>query len=423
MKKIFFASLFMLFAFDSQLFAQLTVSAQLRPRTEFRNGYKQLPSMTTDPAFFISQRSRLNFDFENENLILRLSLQDVSVWGDETHLLDMPSTGIHEAWIQWKMTDKIHLRVGRQEIVYDDHRLFGNADWVQQARSHDAAVLKFFCNKWKIDLGAAYNQEAENLFGGSYSFNNYKLLAFGRANSKIGESGELSLIAATDGFQSAADQHVLYVQATGGAHFNFSKTKFNLIATAFYQGGYSKSGSKKSAQFGSFIFNFTPNDKHSIGAGVDFLSGDDATDTLDVTDNTFNTLYATNHKFYGWMDYFINIPADTKNGGLVDAIVRYKFKPSKRTFLQLDYHNFSSAGKVIDPADPTKTLSAALGNEFDFAFSYQVKEDVSLLFGCSVMKGSDSMAKLKGGDSDLPGTWGWVQFNFTPTLFKSKQVE
>jgi hypothetical protein len=48
-------------------------------------------------AFFISQRSRLNLDFKQEQVLMKFSLQDVRVWGDEIQLKDVPSAAIHEA--------------------------------------------------------------------------------------------------------------------------------------------------------------------------------------------------------------------------------------------------------------------------------------------------------------------------------------
>ena len=36
------------------------------------------------------------------------------------------------------MNEKFAFKVGRQEINYDDARIFGNVDWAMQARSHDA---------------------------------------------------------------------------------------------------------------------------------------------------------------------------------------------------------------------------------------------------------------------------------------------
>src|SRR5688500_4606182 len=60
-----------------------------------------------------------------------------------------------------KVVKNFTLKVGRQELVYDDVRLLGNLDWLQQARRHDAALLKFEHKGWTIHLGAALNQNAE----------------------------------------------------------------------------------------------------------------------------------------------------------------------------------------------------------------------------------------------------------------------
>jgi len=53
-----------------------------------------------------------------------------------------------------------------------------------------------------------------------------------------------------------------------------------------------------------------------LSAGVDYLSGDDGEDETKY--KVFNTLYATNHKFYGFMDYFLNLPVHTYGKGLMD---------------------------------------------------------------------------------------------------------
>ncbi|MFQ5448605.1 MAG: alginate export family protein, partial [Saprospiraceae bacterium] len=152
--------------------AQFTLSAELRPRVEIRHGYKTLANTASETAGFISQRSRLNFEYARKKYEIKLSLQDVRVWGDEPHLKDVPSSVLHEAWGELHFNDKLSLRAGRQELVYDDHRLFGNVNWTQQARSHDAAVLKLENNGWKAHFGAAYNNMGESLFKTSYTLNN-----------------------------------------------------------------------------------------------------------------------------------------------------------------------------------------------------------------------------------------------------------
>jgi hypothetical protein len=43
-------------------------------------------------------------------------------------------------------------------LIYDDQRLIGNLDWLQQARRFDMALLKTMHKGWQIDLGYAFNQ-------------------------------------------------------------------------------------------------------------------------------------------------------------------------------------------------------------------------------------------------------------------------
>ena len=49
-----------------EAYSQFTVDAQLRPRFEFRHGYKTLFPDDIDPASFVSQRTRLNFGYKSE---------------------------------------------------------------------------------------------------------------------------------------------------------------------------------------------------------------------------------------------------------------------------------------------------------------------------------------------------------------------
>ena len=114
------------------------IGIQFSPRFEQRRGYQTLPPLKSKSAFFISERARLNVGFRAKFVKLYVSLQDVRVWGDEGQALDVAGFGLHEGWAELFINDSISFKIGRQELVYDDHRLFGNLDWVQQARAHDA---------------------------------------------------------------------------------------------------------------------------------------------------------------------------------------------------------------------------------------------------------------------------------------------
>jgi hypothetical protein len=36
-----------------------------------------------------------------------------------------------------RLTEAFSMKLGRQEVIYDNSRIFGNVDWAQQGRSHD----------------------------------------------------------------------------------------------------------------------------------------------------------------------------------------------------------------------------------------------------------------------------------------------
>ena len=150
------------------------------PSREMRHGYKTLSADTSGAAFFIAQRTRLTFDYKKENLKTYISIQDIRTWGDEEQLKDIPGLSVNELWIELFFKNNLSLKMGRQELVYDDQRLLGNADWNNATRSHDALLLKYTNKEKKFNwhIGGAFNQNGEPLFETNYVLNNYKFLAF-----------------------------------------------------------------------------------------------------------------------------------------------------------------------------------------------------------------------------------------------------
>jgi hypothetical protein len=165
-------------------YGQFTVSAQVRTRTEYRNGVGTLKPASNDAAFFTSQRSRLTFNYKTNRVILQTSVQDVRVWGQDAATIsnaDGSRLGIHEAWAEIILANKkdtsfkksavdyFAVKIGRQELVYDDVRLLGNLDWLQQARRHDAVVFKLLNKGLQLDAGFAFNQNTDAFnYNGTY---------------------------------------------------------------------------------------------------------------------------------------------------------------------------------------------------------------------------------------------------------------
>ena len=72
-------------------------------------------------------------------------VQDVRVWGEETHTLFDASSArldVQEAWFRYQASDTMRATVGRQEIGLHEQRLIGVTDWAQQGRSFDGVRLE-----------------------------------------------------------------------------------------------------------------------------------------------------------------------------------------------------------------------------------------------------------------------------------------
>lgn len=157
--------------------AQFTLNGQLRDRGEIREGVGNLVPLGSKPAAFISQRTRLNFGYQWDRLTFGVSVQDVRVWGQDASTISNIDVGsrlmLHEGWadillvnkddpsIGFKPIDRLSLKVGRQELIYDDARLLGNLDWLQQGRSFDMALLKAEHKGFQVDVGYAFNQNTD----------------------------------------------------------------------------------------------------------------------------------------------------------------------------------------------------------------------------------------------------------------------
>ena len=116
-------------------FAQeFDANLQIRPRYEFRNGYKAPIPYGETPGQFISGRTRLNLNFKQDKFVTKLTMQNVRVWGDvaPNTKSDVNGIQIFEAWAQYNFNEKWSTRLGRQVISYDNQRILGEVDWAQQ---------------------------------------------------------------------------------------------------------------------------------------------------------------------------------------------------------------------------------------------------------------------------------------------------
>lgn len=385
--------------------AQFNLSGEFRPRTEFSHGYKQLAKEDQNTSTITNQRSRLNVQFKNELVNSKLVLQDVRLWGSQAQLATNEdyAVSVHEAWAAVYFSPDFSLQAGRQELVYDDHRIFGNVGWAQQGRSHDVALFKYEKGV-KFHLGIAHHENANitnNFYDGPDA---YKDLQFVWLN-KTWNKNSLSLLALNNGVpvMEGTEQVSRYSQTVGG-RFSTALKSVSLAANLYYQTGKMVTGREISA----LNFLIEASVKNGFTAGYEYLSGN----SYDKTDKNyaFTPLYGTNHKFNGFMDYFF-VSNHINSVGLNDAYLKYKYTKNKFG-LNADLHYFASAGKISATADKY------LGTELDFTLSYKVNDLASLSGGWSVMVAGESMELLKGGSRNAGNSWAYLMLTVTPTFIK-----
>lgn len=417
MKKLFFFSMLIAFITTNAIAQQLDIKAEIRPRFENKHGFQTLLPTNAEGTNFVSQRTRLNFNFAYEKLTLGVSYQNVRVWGDvSTMTSDDNAFNLHEAWAKMKVNDKLSLKLGRQEIVYDDSRIFGNVGWAQQARSHDAMIAKYaISGKSKLDVGFALN--ADNQSGVDVLYSNaagYKAFQYAWYHTSM-NNFDLSLLALNNGveFQNSSLENEINYSQTIGGRFITKLAGFKVDGAAYFQTGSLKDNSVSASYFGGNI-NYNYSDKISLGLGAEYLSGKDMNDTSSKV-KSFAPLFGTNHKFNGWMDYFY-VGNHGNSVGLVDMYAVFAYKEGKFSAKVIP-HIFSSAADIYDG---TTKVDSSLGTEIDITFGYKISSNIMLNAGYSKMFATSSMEILKGGDKDENNSWAWVMFTFKPTLFSVK---
>lgn len=403
--------------------AQFTLSAEIRPRAEYRDGFKTLLPEGTDAAFFVEQRSRLNALFVSEKFDVYLSLQDVRNWGatSQVYKTDPSLQNVYQAWAAYKFNAQHSLALGRMELDYDNVRILGNLDWAAQGRSHDVVKYEYKGDGIKFHAGAAFNQDAttpepNKLSSTFYGVpGNYKTMQFAWFHKDWEKSG-LSALFINNGVQSPVDSSVNFSQTIGFYGTKNLSNNIGLEYDAYYQTGKNQTGGDLAAYMFGFNATFFKSKPHNLTVGFDYLSADKS-DTAGK-DETFNPLYGTHHKFYGYMDYFY-VGNGHKNKGLVDLFVKAKFKTGAKSSVQTHLHQFFSQSKIV--TESSEDLSSSLGTEIDLVYVLNIAPGVVLNVGYSRMFQTESMEYLKNVADPKAPSWAWAMIGFKPTLFTTKK--
>jgi hypothetical protein len=432
--------------------ADVTFGGQFRPRFEFWNigsgsGVTGAPEVNPTDGRFINMRVRLNTKIKiDENTSGFIQFQSNTRFGSDlrTNVGAAPfssstvtnandsrtDVGLHQAYFTLnKLFDgPLDMKLGRQEVVLDGHRLLGNTGWTQGAQSHDAIRVHHKHDNMTIAyvFSKVLEQSQHGLVGGLSQddvddMDVHVLWANWKGLENEGSSTSAYVIltdqdcntagvgSCTGGLALPGSQDFW----TFGGRHAAGRGNLTYRGEFYYQAG--KSGSAAVPADGStgdaeaYMFGLRVGWKEvdiamkpAITLWYDYLSGTSNGQANSGDNGTFNTLFDTGHKFYGYMDFFLATPVS----GLHDAAIKFKVQPAAKTTLKMDIHNFTQATQSIGSNAGAKTL----GQEIDLTAIYKYSASTKISAGYSHFFTREAMTAA--ADQDLQDRdWLYVMFD------------
>lgn len=361
--------------------APVALHAEVRPRFEMHTGRDGGPG---GEACFVTQRSRFGVHADLPRLAVRATFQDVRTWGSEAStLLDFTgdTMDLHEGWLQWRPAEAFTLKAGRQEVIVHEQRLLGAVDWTPQGRAFDAVTTQIRVDGYSADAGFAVLGDIDSGVAATNA-----LLGFLRAGVAPREATQVDALVVFD-----RDEGLRRTRVTAGVYGQAVAGALSGRLEAYGQLGSADGVALRAGMVGvRGTWTGAGGPRPSVSAWYDLLSGGGDT----TASTTFDTLYATNHKFYGLMDIAaFSIGGAADGQGLHDGAVKVGLKPADGVGLNLDVH-------VLAPAAPAGDATI-FGEEADLWASGRLTGKLTLSGGASAFLWAESGRGLDA--------WTWVQ--------------
>ena len=362
-----------------------TLHGEVRPRYELRNP----AGPAGGPDEFTSMRVRLGLEaVVDANLTVFAQLQDVRLWGEETHpLFDYRADNLdlHQGYIRYRggRLDWLTATIGRMEATFGGERLIGPIGWTQQGQSFDGVRADAAHGRGNVAV-IAYRigeETATSVAADSELYGTYATLR------DVGP-GSLDVYWLYDRTEGAVetDQHTL------GSRYAFTVAgDIEGRVEGTLQRGTRNAVDVDAHMFGVRLGKGLLDGRASVTLWYDYLSGDDA---ASAATEVFQTLFATNHKFYGLADVFLDLPAHTAGSGLQDMAVKLSWRPTDAIGLGADVHSFRAAKQ--------RALSGShFGEEIDLTVSHCYSSYLTATGGFSYVFQDDPLLEVGRLQGDL----------------------
>lgn len=420
MKALLYITIFfVLIGVANSLCAQVnfSINGQYMNRAEYRHGFSTLAAPDQEAAFFISQRARVMTSLKFQDAEIYVSIQDIRTWGSTANAAidNAGLLSVHEAWVALPLNKKFALKMGRQEIAYDEDRIFGSLDWLMQARRHDAAIIRFYdsASNTQVHAGFAFNQDKEQLAGTIYTVpNNYKTFQYLYVNRPFGKI-KSSFLFLNNGVQIQkpnvipVEYTTVFTQTFGPRLvYKESSNKLSGNVAFYYQTGTNNLNQSLSGYDLLAELAYDVNRNLSLTGGLEILSGTDQVNAPAGRSRSFTPYYGTNHRFNGYMDYFY-VGNHINSVGLNDYYIKGLVKGAK-TLFGAAMHLFYANASVENNDTPGAVSDSKLGTELDITVVHKLKPGISFQGGYSQMFATQTMAYLKDVTDGHRQTNNWA---------------
>lgn len=439
-----FIILFSSIAMES--FSQFTIDGQFRNRSYVNYGYGNLPRSGDVPATIIEQRTRLNVNYRIEKMEFYMSFQDSRVWGQEYGEHNI-SLGLNEAYINFLINPALNIKIGRQDVGYNDNRLISDLDWSNWGSALDIARLQYknLRTGLSTDFSFGVNNKRNSPYQTSFDVRMFRYFAFWWINKKfLNDKISISMlnilnsenkpdktivtydtIILMGGEEYVVENrntieypNILYTTLTSGIYYNIDISKLlTFNGQTYIQTGKLVDGRKLFSYFYALemAINF---DKFGFELGYEVASGTDLSDSVSAQKEAhsfnYNIYGYEGNPFFGEMNYFLS-PQSTNWAGIRDLLFTIWYKPGRKFTANLVIHYFSLDKPYITPL---LKVDKYLATEIDFKLKYDVNDQLSIGFLYGFMLPQNSLKQLQ----DLPVTekklpqFGRLQILWSPTF-------
>lgn len=334
-------------------------------------------TQTTPPIFFTVMRTRLALSkgLFNRHIELFAQIQDARTLGEEAAtIVNFKNLDLYQGFVKLNqiLGQDLSFQVGRFEMDYGNTRLFSSLPgWNYFGQAFDGARIQY--RNARFDLHSDWF--ATVIKSSSAAIRNPTSSAYPlSADEGRGVYGTWNTL--TFAPEAKVDTFGYYEQdrkqSTPGA-WDVNRWTLGLNHQGKYLDGLLSSAVDVDGQFGTvgsqsvaaYLLSgqayVHPGD-FKVGGGFDMVSGTAPSNT--TTNTSFDQGFGNNHAFYGFMDYFLNIPRNTQGLGLNDAYLKTAWKnPDLPVEVALDLHHLMAN-------QTARNGQSVFGQEADLTVTY-----------------------------------------------------